>query len=45
MVSDEEIYELVVVVYKFMTQEGQNAAPISLEEFREKLQGLVKNAQ
>ena len=40
MVSDEEIYELVVV-YKFMTQEGVEAKPISIEEFKQKLEGVL----
>lgn len=42
ILSDAEVYQRAVRLYEFMMPDDVDARPISLQEFKEKLEGFLK---
>lgn len=42
ILSDADVYQIAVMLYEFMMPDDVDARPISFQEFKEKLEGFLK---
>jgi|GEM_PF-1784445 hypothetical protein len=42
-INDAEVYQIAVMLYEFMMPDDVDATPITLAEFKQKLEGILKD--